>query len=347
MSNKNSLLEKIDEKQNTNLVKIEEKQDENSATTFVPVKEKSTDVISIFTLLVILFIVVIFLVFSIFTVYNILNTNIISGVSIKGIDVSGLSTSDARYQLDNYLKDRLPEEIKLTYKDFETTISLSQMDIAFDTKSACNSAFHIGRNGSIFENNLSVLSTMFGNINIEPNVTFNKELLKKNLEDISAQLPDTVIQSSYYIENDELIITAGTEGNVVNVDATIESIKNAISTFSALDTPIEITVKTQQPEEIDVEAIYNEVRKDPVDAYYTTDPFAVYPSENGVDFKISLEDAKALVASEQKEEYNIPLNIIIPNVTTNMIGTEAFPDLLSTYSTKYATSNKIEQQIWF
>ena len=340
MSNKNSLLEKIDEKQNTNLVKIEEKQDENSATTFVPVKEKSTDVISIFTLLVILFIVVIFLVFSIFTVYNILNTNIISGVSIKGIDVSGLSTSDARYQLDNYLKDRLPEEIKLTYKDFETTISLSQMDIAFDTKSACNSAFHIGRNGSIFENNLSVLSTMFGNINIEPNVTFNKELLKKNLEDISAQLPDTVIQSSYYIENDELIITAGTEGNVVNVDATIESIKNAISTFSALDTPIEITVKTQQPEEIDVEAIYNEVRKDPVDAYYTTDPFAVYPSENGVDFKISLEDAKALVASEQKEEYNIPLNIIIPNVTTNMIGTEAFPDLLSTYSTKYATSNK-------
>ena len=59
-----------------------------------------------------------------------------------------------------------------------------------------------------------------------------------------------------------------------------------------------------------------------------------------MDFKISLEDAKALVASEQKEEYNIPLNIIIPNVTTNMIGTEAFPDLLSTYSTKYATSNK-------
>ena len=29
-----------------------------------------------------------------------------------------------------------------------------------------------------------------------------------------------------------------------------------------------------------------------------------------------------------------------PKVTTNMIGTEAFPDLLSTFSTKYAVSNK-------
>lgn len=339
MGNKNTLLEKTDEKQEKDLGKIEENQNENLATTFVPVNKKSTDVLSIFTLLLILFIVTVLLVFTIFTVYNIFNTNIISGVSIKGVDVSGLSPSDAKYQLDNYLKDKLPEEITLTYGDFKTTISLSQMDISFDTKTATNSAFQIGRKDNIFENNLTVLSVMFGNINIEPNVTFNKELLTKNLEDISTQLPDTVIQSSYYIEEDELIITAGKEGKVVDTKATIEAIQNAISSFSALDTPVQIAVKTEQPKEIDVETIYNEVRKDPVDAYYTTEPFEVHPSENGIDFKISLEEAKTSVASEKKEEYSIPLNIITPNVTTNMIGTEAFPDLLSTYSTKYAASN--------
>lgn len=334
MSNKNNLLEKIEKNENENLNKNNELSNE-----FVPVKKKPTDVISIFTLLVALFITILLMAFSIFTIYNTFNTNIISGVSIKGIDVSGLSPSDAKYQIDNYIKDNLPDEIKVKHGDFEATISLSQMDITFDTKSASNSAFQVGRQGNIFENNFYVLSTMFGNINIEPNVTLNKELLTKNLEDISTQLPDRVTQSSYYIEDNELVITTGKEGAVVDIDATIEAIKNSISTFSCKDTPIEIAVKTQQPDDIDIEKIHDEIYKEPVDAYYTTDPFSVYPSENGVDFNVSLEEAKAIISSEQKEEYTIPLKIISPNVTTNMIGTEAFPDLLSTFSTNYAANN--------
>lgn len=339
MSNKNSLLEK----EKTQILTQPEKNGnitENLGTTFIPIKKKSSNIMSIFVLLIIMFILVLLLIFSIFTIYNALNPNIISGVHIKGMDVSGLSPSDAKYQLDNYLADKLPEEIKVKYKDFETTISLSQMDIEFDTKTASNSAFQIGREGNVFENNLSILSTRFGNINIEPNITLDKKLLTKNLEDISTQLPDTVIQSSYYIEGNELLITPGKEGSVVDINPTIEAIKNSIATFSALDQPVEIVTKTQQPDDIDVEKIYHEVHKDPVDAYYTKEPFAVFPSENGVDFKISLEEAKALIMAEKKEEYSIPLSIIQPKVTTNMIGTEAFPDLLSTFSTNYAASNR-------
>lgn len=335
MSYRNQLLEKP-------MQKTEEDTEENKNlnTSLPPIEKKSNPILSTFILLIILLISILLVIFAIFTIYNTFNTNIISGVHIKGIDVSGLSASDAKYQLDNYLKDKLPEEIKVTHGDFETTISLSQMDISFDMKSATNSALKIGREGNIFENNLQVLSIMFGNVNIEPNITFNKQLLTKNLEDISTQLPDTVVQSSYYIDGNELVITSGKEGNIVDVDATIESIKNSLSTFSASNTPIELSVKLKQPDEINVEQIYNEVRKDPVDAYYTKDPFEIHPSENGVDFKISLEEAQDMISSEQKEEYSIPLSIISPNITTNMIGTEAFPDLLSTFSTNYAASNR-------
>ena len=298
------------------------------------------DIMSIFTLLVIIFIVILLAIFSIFTLYNVFNTNIISGIAIKGMDVSGLSPSDAKYQLDSYLKNQIPEEIIVTHGNFKSTLSTSQMDVSFDTKNATNSAFQIGRNGNIFENNLEVLSTMFGKINIEPCVTFDRQSLSKNLEDLSTQLPDSVVQSSYYIEENELIITSGKEGYVVDVNATIEAIINSISSFSALDKPIELVVKTQQPDQINVDQIYREIRKDPVDAYYTREPFEIHPSENGIDFKISIEEAKSLISSEKKDEYSIPLTIISPNITTNMIGTEAFPDLLSTFSTKYAASNR-------
>lgn len=307
---------------------------------FLPVEEKNTKkTFSIFKLLIIIIFIILILLFLILTGYNMINTNIISGVHIKGYNVSNLSKSDARYQLDNYFRKNLPEEIKLKHGDFETTISLSQIGASFDTKSAADSAYRIGRQGNIFENDFYILSTMFGKVNIEPMLIIDTDQLSKNLEDISTQLPDTVIQSSYYIEGSDLIITSGKEGNVIDIDATTELIKNAIYNFSD-DNTVEIAVKTQQPDSIDVEKIHNEIYKEPVDAYYTRDPFLIFPSENGVDFNISLDEAKSIITSEQQEEYTIPLKILSPNVTTNMIGTEAFPDLLSNYSTKYAVSNR-------
>lgn len=277
--------------------------------------------------------------FGAFTVYNAVNTNIISGVSIKGVDVAHKSKSDARSEVENYLANALPEEIKIKHGDFESTISLSQMNVKFDVKTAVNSAYAIGRNGNIFQNDFRIISSYFNKVNIEPALTLDTEQLSTTLSDLSSQLPDAVVQSSYYIDGNNLIITAGKEGNVVDVEQTIQNIKNAISSFS-FDTPVEIAVKTQQPDEIDVDKIHNEIYKEAKDAYYTTDPFTVYPSENGVDFKSSVEDVKASIAAEQKDEYTVPLKIIYPSVTTNMIGTEAFPDLLGEFSTRYSVSDR-------
>ena len=315
---------KENKEENLNLIPS---QDSN----FIPVKEEKKT-LSIFNLLIIIVLSILIICFLIFTAYNTLNSNIISGVHIKGLDVSNMSMSDAKYQLDNYLNNLLPEEIKVKHGDFETTISLSQIGATFDTKSAINSAYNVGRQGNIFQNNMYVLSTMFGNVNIEPILKIDKEQLTKNLEDISTQLPDKVTESSYYIENSNLIITSGKEGNVIDTDATIEVIKNVISNLSNIEEPIEMVVKSAKPNSIDIEKIHNEI--------YKEDPFTVYPSENGVDFNVSIEEAKAILGDQTAEEYTIPLNILYPKVTTNMIGTEAFPDLLSTYSTNYAASNK-------
>lgn len=282
---------------------------------------------------------IILLIFAIFTIYNMFNPNIISGVTIKGLDVSGLSKSDAKYQLDNYLANSLPTEIKVKHGDFESTISLSQIEATFDTKTASEDAFKIGRQGNPLQNNFYVLSTMFSKTNIEPNVIINTEQLTKNLEEISTQLPDTVIQSSYYQEGNNLIITSGKEGYIVDIEPTIEAIKNSISSLSCKDTPIELVVKTEKPNPIDIEKIHNEIYKEPINASYTKEPFTIHPSENGLDFKISIDEAKNIISSENKEEYVIPLKIIYPNVTTNMIGTEAFPDQLSNFSTKYSTKD--------
>ena len=296
--------------------------------------------LEIFGILVLILILIIVISFSILTAYNLLRQNIIAGVSIKGIDVSNTSPSDARYKLDNYISSTLPTELKLKHGDFETTLSLEQLEVSFDTKGITNEAYRIGKEGNIFLDNFNVIYTLFKNVNLEPTLNINEEQLSKTLDEISAQLPDKVVESSYYQEGNNLIITTGKEGNVVDKEKTIEQIKTALSDFSIINNPIEITVKTQNPEPINIEKIHEEIYKEPVDAYYTQNPFTIYPSENGLDFNVSMDEAKNIIGNGTNTEYTIPLKVLYPNVTTNMIGTEAFPDLLSSYSTKYAASNK-------
>ncbi len=314
---------------------------DNSDIKFEKVKkqksENNSKAVHILKIVLISIFSIILLAFAIFTIFNMFNTNIVSGIQIQGFDVSGMSKSDAKYQLDNYTTEKLPEEITVKHGDFETTISLSQIEASIDTKTASENAFKIGREGNPFQNNYQVLKTLFNNVNIPLTASVNIEQLTKNLQEISAQLPDGVVQSSYFQEDNNLIVTPGKAGFVIDTEATIEAIKNSISSFSCIDTPVELIVKEEQPEAIDVEKIHNEIYKEPVNAYYTTNPFTVYPSENGLDFKISVEEAKNLIASEVKEEYTIPLKTLYPSVTTSMIGTEAFPDQLSSFSTKYYT----------
>ena len=295
--------------------------------------------IRIFGFSILLFIILLCIAFLIFTFINNKNENIISGIHIKGVEVSGLSTEKAKETIQNYINENLPENINLVHNDYETSIPLSALNVSFDIDSAVEQAYETGKSGNIFENSFIALKTWINPIDIELSATLDEEQLRTALNDISSKLPDTVIESGYYIEGNDLIVTKGSEGNVVNVDQMCTYIKSGISNLTLKNRTLDIATVSKQPSAIDIEEIYNEIYKEPVDAYYTQDPFAVYPSENGLDFAISLDEAKEMLL-EDKSEYVIPLQTLYPNVTTNMIGTEAFPDMLSTYSTRYSTSDR-------
>ena len=293
----------------------------------------------LFGLFVIIFLIILLLAFIVFTLFNINNTKIAYGISILGIDVSGLSKEDATTKVNNAILENIPSEIKLKHNDYETTIDTNALEISVDIPSAINTAYNIGKSGNALQDDWTVLKTIFSKVNIEPVFNINEEQLVNILNDISTKLPDTVIQSSYYIENNNLILTKGKTGNVVNTNEMSSYIISEIKSLNIKDNVLEIITQEENPKELNIEEIHNEIYKTPSNAYFTQNPYAVYPSENGLDFAISIDEAKAMLETEQ-EEYTIPLKVLYPEVTTNMIGTEAFPDLLSTFKTTYSTRDR-------
>jgi len=300
-------------------------------------EKKGLSTISLFAILLCVFLLIIITCFLIFAFSLKGNSNILSGIYIKNVDVSNLSKQDAKSKIEMYLKSKIPEEIVLKHGDYEATISTAQLDIKFDTTSAIKVAYSLGRSGNIFSDGFEALGTMFFNKNVEPTLNFDEESLSKMLKDISAKLPDKVIESGYYIDGNNLILNKGAQGNVIDVEAMSKVIKNNIADLN-LNNSIDIITKTAEPDLLDIKAIYNEVHKDAIDASYTIEPRSVTPSKNGIDFAISLEEAIAKL-NESEKECVIPLKVVYPKVTNNMIGNDAFPDELSKFTTYYDARN--------
>ena len=330
---KNTVIEEVKEQPE----KIVEVKEESQIINNTENEKKGLSTVTLFLILFGVFLLILISSFMIFAFSLKGSSNIFSGIYIKNVDVSNLNKQDAKNKIDNYIKNNIPEEITLKHGDYETTISTSELDIKFDTKSAVAVAYNFGRSGNVFSDGFEVLGNMFFNKNVEPTLSFNEESLTKILKDISTKLPDKLIESGYYIDGNNLILNKGTEGNIINVEAMSKVIKDNIQSLN-LNGKIDIITQTAKPDLLDVNKIYNEVHKDPVDASFTLEPRSVTPSKNGIDFAITLDEAKSKL-KESEKECVIPLKVVYPNVTTNMIGNEAFPDELSRFSTNYAASN--------
>ncbi|MDO5555932.1 MAG: VanW family protein [Clostridia bacterium] len=269
-----------------------------------------------------------------FSLLNINNKKMLSGVSIDGLDVKGLTEEGAIQKLTEEKQEILNKDIICKVDEFEYSIKPSQIEIEYNIKKAVKSAYDVGRSSNIFVNNFNIIKAMLLGTDIPIDYTYNEQLLDEIVSDIASKVPNAVINTDYYIEDAKLIITKGTPGNSIDKGKTkneiIDNIKNNINKEILLDL-IQV-----EPNQIDIDKIYSEIYTEPKDAYYTKEPFEIFPHVNGVNFDI--EAARELL-KEEKDVYIIELIIKEPEITTNEIGTEAFPDLLSSFSTKYDASN--------
>ena len=291
----------------------------------------------IITLVIFAIVIVIGLfVSTIFAFINIGNEKIINGISISGIDVSGLSKEEAKQKIEEIYIPKKEKEIKLKYNEYETTISPILMEVDYKIEQAIENAYNVGKNSNIFISNYEILFALINKKDIALEMSLNEEVTKQTIEDMNINLPDVVIESSYSIEEDELVITKGKSGIKIDADQLLKLIKERLNNKEQNEDAINIPIINKEPDPIDIEKIHEEIYKEPQDAYIVKEPFEVHPEVEGIDFDV--EAAKEIL-KEDKEEYIIPLIIKKPETTLEDLGDEAFPSQLSTFTTRYDVSD--------
>ena len=294
-------------------------------------KEKSLKII----LVLIIIILAVTILSTVFGVIN-LNTNkIINGVKVNDVKIANMTKEQAIEELNNNINNAEINVVTIKRNNYQTKISLADIEGKFDVESIVNDAYNIGREKDVVSNNYKTIGTFIIGKNLKANLTYNEELLEEKIKEISLEMPDLAMDSTYVIDGNKLIIKNSTSGITIQKDNFKQSLINALSSSQK---EFELPIEKAEKQEIDIKKIYDEVYKQPVNAYYTTNPLKVYKEESGLDFAISIEEAEKLL-KENKTEYEIPLKVLKPQITIADLGDAAFPDTLGTFTTTYGTAD--------
>lgn len=293
---------------------------------------------TILTIVLVVLLISIVVFCTIFALLNINNNKILKNISVIGIDISELTREEAINKLNENFNNRLSTEIIFKHGEQTYTLLPSTIEFNYNVEKVVDEAYGIGRNGNIVVNNFNILYQIFNKRDLTPEITYNDKLISTVIPQMNEDFQDGVKQPKYEIEDDILTIYNGKNGYIVKVNEFKNLLISKLLLTDYNTDTIEIPVEMSECKDINVDEIHNEVYQPAQDASFKKDPYEIKPARKGLDFDISIEEAKAIVTGDQ-ETYKIPLKTLYPSVYNDDLGIEAFPDLLAEYSTDFSSSN--------
>jgi vancomycin resistance protein YoaR len=177
---------------------------------------------------------------------------IFPGVSVAGVDLSGLTPSEAAVKLNQTLS--YPVSGKILFRDGEKAwvASPAQLGMVFDPSSSAMSAYRLGRSGGLFEALSGQMRARANGAYVQPVILFDQRVAYQYLRQIGMQVDQPVREAGLSLEGTNVIATPGQVGRELKMDATIIYLGAQLQTFS--DGEVPLVIQEIQPQIIDVSA---------------------------------------------------------------------------------------------
>ncbi|MCD7917677.1 MAG: hypothetical protein LUF84_04350, partial [Clostridiales bacterium] len=251
---------------------------------------------------------------------------------VSGVDLQGMTYDEAVEAVEAASQEAY-DSVVLTVEAAGETYQV-ELDgvLSLDVEATVETVFARGH-GSFLTRGAALPQSLMGQqvYQLQPTVG-DQELLREAIDRSGLLAVDTGEATTYELLEDSILLTKGTVGQVVDTTALVELMLEAVANDD-FETVLDCPMTEGNLEEADLEAIYEEVYTEPVDA--TLDPeqdYAIVDSVTGVSFDVD-EAAEALAAAEEGDTVEIALIYTEPDITTELMEENLFRDVLGTYST--------------
>ncbi len=253
-------------------------------------------------------------------------------LKVNGIAIQGMTEEEAIIAIT--------EDFQKNYQDKQMTVTLNGQEfkvsiypaLSLDVKAVVASAYSLGH-GSWITHGTDRIQLMNSKTKEEltllPTVR-NQDDLDAVLDATGIQNGSTTIQTSCELTDTSLVITKGVTGIGPDLDALKKEILSAISRED-YETVIECPTMETLPEAFDMEAYYEQVHTEATDASLGENN-EIIPAVTGISFDVEAAQNR-LDRAREGLVITIPLEITLPEVSTEEIEALPYLNLLGTYTT--------------
>jgi vancomycin resistance protein YoaR len=163
---------------------------------------------------------------------------VLPGVSIGGVDLSGLDEAAAAERLRETYGSLGEGEIVLTTPAGDTTISYADIKRGPDIKAMLAEALAVGREGNAIERVIADARTAIRGVTLEPRVTYDADALAEEIVAYADSLARKPVDASVEKIENRFVVHAGVAGRVADPAVPVEA---ALADLGELDAPESLT----------------------------------------------------------------------------------------------------------
>ena len=175
---------------------------------------------------------------------------IFPGVSVAGVDVSGLSPNDAALKLSQTLSYPISGKVLFRDADQVWVASPAELGMVFDPTASAIAAYDHGRKGGLFTALAGQISARGLGSDIAPVVIFDQRVAYTYLQNITSQVNQSVVEASLRVEGTNVVSEPGRLGRALNLDATLIYLGAQLQSFRDGEAPL--VIQETSPRLLDV-----------------------------------------------------------------------------------------------
>ena len=177
---------------------------------------------------------------------------IFPGVSVAGVDLSGMTPSDAAVKLNQALS--FSTTGKILFRDGEKAwiATPAELGMVFDPSASSVTAYKLGRRGGPFGALSGQIRAGGAGVSVPPVIVFDQRVAYQYLTQISTQVNQPLVEASLKLEGTNVVTQPGQVGRELKIDATLVYLAAQLQTFR--DGELPLVVQELQPQLLDLSA---------------------------------------------------------------------------------------------
>ena len=277
---------------------------------------------------------------------------ILNNVTVAGVNIGGMTPEEAATAIHRATDLTYSSENMVIILP-DTVLELSPKDtgVKLDVTAVVEAAYNYGRTGTAEENKQAHADSLVSNhtIALLPYLNLNLDYIRQELDAYGEYFNSDYEESSFTLEGDMpelsaeefdpkapcqmLVLNPGKPGRYVDIDKVYNDVLDAYS-LNVFEVNTNMTDEEQTPEALDLDAIFEMLHTDAVDASMDMDTFEVTPEIYGYTF--DLEKAKELLSqTEYGTTLEIPMEYVEPEIFSTDLEGKLFRDVLASAETPH------------